>query len=1117
MRIACWNHLVAGAVMLAAASALAAPQPDDGRTPEELLIESLARPAEPDDPRTQAALSTIENMVRSGYPGDVQKGWWSRNGDPFVSAVSQQTGLSGNVVTLVLGGNTKGEGVLQALAESLEHYGNACAAYEIGKCLCQGRGDLAALAGAKVFLSKQLGKTAGGAMSAAGVGFLDYALNAMGKLAVETTDMRWWKAYVNFQTQNHDSDAWTRLFLDGGYDAVAAECDRFWQETEEVRGEAFLKANYAAEGMDPRIAYRNRFLKSHVFPWVQGHLAAQKTIARKNAVLATMELDAALARATVRLRFRVHNVLAQFCDDGSVVRFKVTAENSGKVLAKTEVEPGKDQGVPVEFALDLKDMKDGTVTVDVAAVGTVSGGAPAQTSYFVTLGRGTKGQVPPRVAVRDTMILVDLPPFLMGAVIRKEKGQIASGASVPVPDMPRDSTAEYEKKLNQAWVAYQDRQITFPQAHQDIESLRAQAAAAQAAYSGDCAHIRACLEHNRDLEMAQLRRTGQDAQAEAVRKSYEPRIQKVVDADAAVAVAAQQQQDAWHTKLQNERKRIEDHDAAILKRLEEIRKESEAADQEALAAERELDALLDDCSHLERATHIYGMGVVGQNEVIVDEQTVAKMEAVYQATQEKLGIALQRYQAARDRCVAVLARLADLHAAESDFITWSQGIDPAAYDQYWSESLSTQWIEQKVERVRLKQEAIEKIDVAARLRRNATAIGHYVARRRARQGDTGALLAQIEREAGRLPDARQVQEAISQFEQIMVHTRPCLQAYQSACLHGLSTVEGIPAPALDQGTDQAFLEDAASRLDGLVAAHPAVVSDMLAGPEQKDNAFSNLRRTLPNLRWQDLSSEQTSRIQALLQNWSKLEQVRLGSDLWEIGDVRLALQALLAQGRNPAERLRGIQTINREIAQRIEQDLAKVRAGAAVSESTPRQVLDARLEECLAVYRDAGRAYGRPGGFLSLDNERRRGELYQAIWQCQVLQQARTAQGRPDAPAAVQINGRDVPLDGQLVVLTYDQLSAIRPELAETYRTGGRAVDRMIVIKPLKSAHTIEMSGLRDEGYYPLDERVGMEWPVIMNGRSCRMELFIRHSTPKKVVSRFGDEPPLTILVLRGG
>jgi hypothetical protein len=248
-----------------------------------------ADPPKPPDAEAAVnkALGDIENSLKTGNVG-----WWQSEADPWIQFTAKYTGFGGDVVTAL--SLNQAEAIWPAykgISEKMDQFGAACVVYNCLQYAYDGEYNKAALEGMKWFLMnrlKQMGEH--GAISASGVGLIDFALNSFAEAAMQQIKDDYWAFYCAYQTDQHRHlGDYLRMFENGekglkGMPAIAASLDSFW-ETPEAQG---IRGYYTLKVQDPQYIenFRNRFIKEFLLQHLVRRAEIEQEKARTDAWLA---------------------------------------------------------------------------------------------------------------------------------------------------------------------------------------------------------------------------------------------------------------------------------------------------------------------------------------------------------------------------------------------------------------------------------------------------------------------------------------------------------------------------------------------------------------------------------------------------------------------------------------------------------------------------------------------------------------------------------------------------------------------------------------------------------------------------------------------------------------
>lgn len=234
----------------------------------------------------ERALQRVESELARGNTG-----WWKESGEPVLNAVGMYAGLTSDVVTFV--SLNEFDNIVPAwkpVGEGLEKFGIFCSLYTCYSYARDGHNDLAVLSGLKDFIKYRLSKlSAGGAIYASGVGFLDLALNSLGNAAVSQINEDFFGAFLSYQNRRHGSlTEYAKVIGTGGLDALAKDLDTFWDEPETfgLRGYATI----VALDKDYKEHFRTRFIRERLLTFLTMWAEHERNKARIDAKIALTRL-----------------------------------------------------------------------------------------------------------------------------------------------------------------------------------------------------------------------------------------------------------------------------------------------------------------------------------------------------------------------------------------------------------------------------------------------------------------------------------------------------------------------------------------------------------------------------------------------------------------------------------------------------------------------------------------------------------------------------------------------------------------------------------------------------------------------------------------------------------
>ncbi len=976
-----------------------------------------------------AAIEQFQSQLAAGrYPtADMQQSWWKANGDPYVGFVNKYSGLSGSIVTVLLGGETEGAGALPTVSTALDQLGLATTVYDVAAKLCEGKPNsrtLAFLSGAKYYLGTVLSKRgAGGSLMNAGTGFIDYALTSLGEHAVELSDRKWWKAYCAYQEREGTVATWLPSMKEGvNLDALAARLDRFWLEAEDLRGEDFFKTN----NPDCERDYRNRFIREKVLP----ELKSWADTERRKAVLALkaaiMQDAVKLQTARVRVVGGVRNCLESFSDPP--MRYEVTVDQTKEKVQTTG---------GFEFAVPLRDLREGSVTVRITPVGTNHRWEVFAGSAGLTVAPGRPLACSPGVKIetwKDGTIVAHLPPFMVAGISGPwPKDSDLPPGRVAVPAMPADANEKIEAPALAARAGYQAKTVSFEEA---CGIIRAQNQALEAEASLQWAGMEArsrALKRNAELDAAPLSAQGKSDAANAVYRQAEEAAREL-----RLLVEARRTQ--RETVAADLRRWMNEEEAAIRKRTQDIDARLTALNQEMrkaeaayLAAENELTqivGMIDEVAYMTTSSSARSetgdpmneyvaqealQGVAGPRDAGADPETL--LAAKLAEAQTRIDAVWQRFLAQEQTFAGYRDRLLELNAEKGVLVKQVRGTVPADFvggAGCMLPDYAISFLEQasaKMERVR----TLAALRLDRRVKADAPRIEVSIQRRAARRGAVGRDLAALEALVAAPDFPTEAQAVAAGGEFTALNGR--LQAYVGALAARIG--RQTPAPAWpagvldDRGGDLAFLKGLEAGMLALAQRNQALCGDLLSGPRRVDTPLARAQALLENL-----SQKMNLMGNSDRERWQRASTRVFGvlgkrSSLYGLGSALETLQFLVPLGVTPEERVQGLATNVKTLAAGYRAAASAV--AVAPPDNLPLAELDARVQKTAALLAPTATLGGVPRALCPVDLLEARAALRQAARKSGLFDQWRKRHELPAAPRSVSLLGRTCPLDGTLV------------------------------------------------------------------------------------------------------
>ena len=306
--------------------------------------------AVPPDEAAQEALKDLRYNL-----DHAENGLWKTDIDPALQFLNKYTGLGSDAVTVLsLNQMDKIWPSWKGAATGLTNFGVAYSVYNCLQNAYNGNYNRATLEGLKDFIKYrvgQMGSTA--AVSASGVGLIDFALNSFGEAATAQIKEDFWTKYCQYQAEQrpHLSN-YIDLITTGkngrkGLEAVTAALDSFWttEESAGIRGFYNLETNTP----DYQQQFRNRFIKEQLLYHLQLWAGREQEKAEFEAYRAAYKLTEAVmnTKVVVELTILDRNLNAP---PAGTAEIAVAFDNphTTTVLAKQPI------GQPLHFEVPLK-------------------------------------------------------------------------------------------------------------------------------------------------------------------------------------------------------------------------------------------------------------------------------------------------------------------------------------------------------------------------------------------------------------------------------------------------------------------------------------------------------------------------------------------------------------------------------------------------------------------------------------------------------------------------------------------------------------------------------------------------------------------------------------------
>jgi hypothetical protein len=991
-----------------------------------------------------SAIIDFEQRLANGqFPtNDMKQSWWKANGDPYVNFLSKYSGLSSSAVTVLLGGNTEGAGVLPTVSTALDQLGLATTVYDVASKLCEGKPNsrtLAFLSGAKYYLGNVLSKRgAAGSLMNAGVGFIDYSLTSLGDHAVELSNLKWWKAYCEFQSREHpDPKGWLLLIQEGGgVDALAAQLDRFWEETEEVRGEDFFKTN----NKDHVVDYRNRFLREQVFPAVKSWAEIEKVRAANALKAAVLSEGLKLQTARVRISGDVINSLDSYSQKPE--RYLVSIDGRQD---KEEISGGH-----FEFAIPLRDFSRSPMTVRIRPVGTCQRFDVAYGSAGLSVAPGEPMRCSPGVKIKvwkDGTVVATLPAFRVSALFGERTRLDLPPGHVDVPPMPGDANDKIEGPAKEARAAYAAGKLSFELARAQVHSQLDQVSVEASRQWEGMENRSQALRRNTQLECAALNAQKQHAQSDALYRRTEEdcvQLRKLVDERTARREAFATEMRDWE-KAEEDSFRKRNRDLEM--RLQAITQEVNRMETEYRDSEGELMRLVgavEEVAWMTSRKHTEGqnsdpmddyaarealqqLGDSGANSADPEAVLAEKMPGMISRFDEAYARYLERSEAWK----AVLQRLEGLNSEKGELEARLRGVNaedfPCGAGNFlpsYAESFMSS-VSSRIQQCRDFSATVPDKRIKADAPRIIAAVKRRGIQRSACTEELDRLEALLKSPG--YPSAEQLSAAVRDYQPVGEAINSYM-GYLKALLDAKGESPDAPAGILDaKGGDSAFVGTRLAALRAFIDANRNICGDLLPG-ELKESTDYSSALALREL----LAPKANILTQANRERWYKVNQaISLTMSQRRLYTLTHDMSFLLfiePLGSSPGERITSIRKIAAVCIDACRREAAALAATGALPENISDRDLDEAVSHLKSLLVDAEKAGGLPRACCPFELLEARATLRQAVSATKRLDLWRKRHSLPEPPTTVTICGQAYPLDGRLVRI---KLSSFPPREAK--------------------------------------------------------------------------------------
>jgi hypothetical protein len=287
----------------------------------------------------QREIDRLKRRITQERPADVKDvyNWLVQAGNHM--------GAGGDLITVSYA--ISGHEMPKALDQALERFGLV---FAITTCLQKQfvSGEPAGWDAAYETAKFLTGKIAGGGAAAA-IGLLKYSLDTFGNAASAQIDLDFYRAYSNWHLQEHpDFKFYFDLYAQpGGGDKVAQILDSFWNNpaAQGIRGYGLLITTYKGDLDNVKAAYRQKFLKEHVYTAMENIWQDQLLDAEVELLLEGKKLYSA-NKAMKKIRIDIKEIVDRGTAKGAG-DLQATLIHSGKYMIAQAAVNGN--GVRFEF------------------------------------------------------------------------------------------------------------------------------------------------------------------------------------------------------------------------------------------------------------------------------------------------------------------------------------------------------------------------------------------------------------------------------------------------------------------------------------------------------------------------------------------------------------------------------------------------------------------------------------------------------------------------------------------------------------------------------------------------------------------------------------------------
>lgn len=931
----------------------------------------------------------------------------------------------------------------------------------------------------------------------------------MSETGLNASDIRYYRAYKDYYDKKYDiakikdkdgkinesvQDRASALLGEklkkSGSLKFLSEFTEFW-DSQDWKRSAPKNVAIAQTSVTAR-DYRRKYMRESIIPLLAFHAEKQRIEASKLLVAALDAFASGIKSAQVTVKTKI--TCAPECP-----QFRLETRIGKKQETKT---------VPVgEYLTQVKltDMDGDNIYIVVRADKTNLWTSNAgKYDYSISL---WPNQLPPGTKMRGFNIDIDLPPIQYLALRYSENKKFGQNETVKVPSRTVDRTSEIGDKMGQTVTALRSGTMTLTNAENRMSAL----------YAEMNAHIRESVDSINERERAISQnysvqeRNASGASPEAKSAIYKEK-QGILDSERNYRKQIENQADSLYRKynamLREESSKLQQQSSDLAKQWGTLGTEERKLNDEYSKVRGVITSAISDWQSISRSSDYRGWEYVTPENAFeipgIDDNLAKYMKNIQDANDdfaktENIKARLSDIQSRMNQLSDSITKIRIRRVGNYIFETQSDlrheggsGYAPAAEMRNRQKSIDTINMLASMKISELMQNEVKEAE-------------QYLAKRGSKVKNIDSQLDNAMKLAEKLPSQNDVQTANAKMAAIQQKLTAYDQAISQAVLMKNTGRLNIPRDILDsRGSDTAFVSSTLDTMRDIVKQNYEVVGDILPAPYNTEkSAMMQLEEILSSVRKQNLSPEQVKKLQAIHEKLMPLYQGR--NALYMLWSLK-TFDAIEKLGKTPEERVKGLIELNKKAAQELEKSAGSINSASAA--------------DCAEWIRNASKWFSIMPDMPTLDNLRRRAEVFKMIADSGKLEAMRTSANLPPNVKNVTVNGTPVSADCGFILLRYNQLPALSSEMQKGYEKTEyagkfkKAYTYRPDPPPAGSGLTVEMSYFNQPFHQFYDPGKPLEMPVSTEYLPMIMNMKFRQIGTDGKSSHLGFEPGLTIVVL---